>query len=139
MIWLDAEDLAEQGMLSAYSEVLPKLKSYVPDPAVLEEVVDSDLPSYSVRAGSVQHTIYSPAVAGSEDESWARATYYFFLVVNGQLEGLPVKFYAINAGNDLGGMFLSETQFQTARRELPKKSDWPYIPTLEAPWYGQAH
>ena len=24
-----------------------------------------------------------------------------------------------------------------ARRSLPRPEDWPYLPTLEHPWYGQ--
>lgn len=139
MVILDAEDLAEQGMAAAYAELLPRLRSYVRNPLPVEEIIDSDAQSYAVRVGGVIYMIYSPEVLGSEEESWGRATYFFFQVVNLQLKSSPVRFYAINGGNDLGGLFLSEEQAKAAMRTLPRKTDWPYIPTLDPPWYGQQH
>jgi hypothetical protein len=75
----------------------------------------------------------------TESESWGRATFILFSLVNQQLSDAEVSFYAINGGNDLGGMFLTEAQVEKARRSLPLKSDWPYLPTNEAPHYGQFH
>ena len=50
-----------------------------------------------------------------------------FSLVNQQLSDAEVSFYAINGGNDLGGMFLTEAQVEQARRSLPLKSDWPNL------------
>ena len=51
----------------------------------------------------------------------------------------PVKFYALNAGNDLMGIFLTERQAAMARKTIKRRSDWPYLPTMRAPWFGQLH
>jgi hypothetical protein len=36
-------------------------------------------------------------------------------------------------------MFLTQPECEAARRSLPRKDDWPYLPTLEHPSYGQLH
>jgi hypothetical protein len=77
--------------------------------------------------------------AKNEDESWGKATYALFSIVNAQLAGSPYRFYAINGGNDLGGMFLTLEEYEAAKRSLKRKSDWPYLPTDEPPDYGQPH
>ena len=41
-IHLDAEDLAEGGILKAYQSLLPELRRYVPEPAPVHEVIDDD-------------------------------------------------------------------------------------------------
>jgi hypothetical protein len=139
MILLDAEDLAEQGIGKAYVDLAPSLRQYIEHPAELEELIDPNQCSYSVRCSGVEHLVYSPAVPGSERESWGRATYVFFLVVNSQLSRTMVRFYAINGGNELGGMFLTPEQAVSAQAALPRKSDWPYIPELVDPHWGQLH
>lgn len=139
MAILDAEELAEDGIAEAYESLLPQLRQYVRQPAPIEEVIDQDAPRYSVRCGTNEHVIYSPELSESQAESWGRATYALFAVVNDQLAGLNYRFFAINGGNDLGGMFLTPAQAQAARKSLRKKSDWPYLPTDEPPWYGQFH
>ena len=48
-----------------------------------------------------------------------------------------MRFYAVNGGNDLGGLYLTEEEVDAARQALSSKSDWPYIPTLQGPHYGQ--
>jgi hypothetical protein len=140
MILLDAEDLAEQGFAEAYNNLLPELTKYVGQPAVLEEVLDPDLPSYKVRCNGEEYQIYPGNEPRTEEESsWGRATYFFFLIVNKQLSATSVRFYAVNGGNDLGGLFLTSEEAQSAQAALPRKSDWPYLPELSAPWYGQFH
>jgi hypothetical protein len=136
-VHLDAEDLAEQGMAAAYEKLLPQLSQYVAVPTQLEEVIDSDMPRYAIRCKGVEYLIYDPSVPVAA--AWPRATYYFFLIVNEQLAAGDVRFYAINAGNDLGGLFLTTERAQAARLALARKSDWPYIPTLEPPFYGLRH
>lgn len=133
---LDAEALAEAGIAQAYEELGPRLRKYIPEPARIQEKVDNDSPSYSVSALGRDYFIY-----GGDDqrEGWGRATFALFSIVNRQLESSKYRFYAINGGNDLGGMFLTPEEAEKAKKSLPRKEDWPYVPTLEAPWYGQFH
>jgi hypothetical protein len=72
-------------------------------------------------------------------ESWGRATYAFFTIINGQLTDSEYRLYAINSGNDLGGMFLKPIEAQRSTNTLARRNDWPYMPTNEHPWYGQQH
>ncbi|MBL5862078.1 hypothetical protein JBO49_15790 [Serratia fonticola] len=139
IIHLDAEDLAEQGMADAYQQLLPELCKFIEHPAELSEILDTDVPEYKVQCGGQEYLIYSAEEPGTEEVSWARATYFFFLIVNKQLTGTDVQFYAINRGNDLGGLFLSLEQAMSAQGVLPRKADWPYCPELSAPWFGQFH
>jgi hypothetical protein len=138
-IHLDAEDLAETGIREAYESLLPELRKYVPQPARVQELIDNDTPRYSVRCGTKEYAIYGPEQDDENGNSWGRATYAFFSIVNGQLAGSEYRFYAINGGNDLGGMFLTPAQAQAAQDTLPNRRDWPYLPTDEPPWYGQCH
>jgi hypothetical protein len=133
---LDAEALAETGLKTAYEELLPRLKKYVASPAAMSERIDSDAPSYAVSCLGTEYPIYAK---GDQDESWGRATFALFDIVNRQLAKTPYRFFAINGGNDLGGMFLTPAQAEAARKSLPRKQDWPYLPTATKPWYGQYH
>lgn len=139
MVLLDAESLAETGIGEAYEELLPKLVTYVPQPAPLEEVENSEQPSYSVRSQAIEYVVYRPGLSDSEGQAWGRATFAFFDIVNRQLADSTHRFYAINGGNDLGGIFLTEAECDKARQSLPRRTDWPYIPTEEEPWFGQFH
>ena len=136
LIQLDAEDLAETGIAEAYQEFLPELRKYVPEPAKVEELSDHDAPRYSVKCRGREFLIYGP---GDEDESWGRATFAFFTLVNDQLAHSEYRLYAINGGNDLGGMFLTPAQALAAREGLPNKGDWPYLPDNVPPYYGEPH
>jgi len=136
LIHLDAEDLAETGIAEAYQALQPELRKYVPDPAKVEESTDDDAPRYSVACRGREFLIYGP---GDEEESWGRATFAFFTLVNDQLAHSEYRLYAINGGNDLGGMFLTKAQAQAAREGLPNKGDWPYLPDNLPPYYGQPH
>jgi hypothetical protein len=139
-IHLDAEDLAEAGVRDAYERVLPELRKYLSNPAAVEEVIDDATGSYFVRCGKEEYAIGGPKLPDEAGESsWGRATFAFFHIVNGQLVGSDNRFYAINGGNDLGGMFLTAIQARAAQDSLPDARDWPYIPTNEPPWYGQYH
>ena len=139
VIMLDAESLAEAGIKDAYDEVLPRLSQFVPMPIEIWEMIDDQASLYSVYAGSVEYQVSGPNLKDSEGQSWGRATHALFAVVNSQLEPTDERFYAVNGGNDLGGVFLTVAQALGARRSLNRRSDWPYIPTLEHPYYGQAY
>lgn len=105
-------------------------------PAAVSERIDSDSPSYAVSRLGVDYPIYAK---GDHDESWGRATFALFDIVNRQLAKTPYRFFAINGGNDLGGMFLTPAQAEAAKKSLPRKQDWPYLPSENKPWYGQYH
>ena len=136
LIPLDAEALAETGVKAAYEELLPRLKKYVASPAAVSERYDNEAPSYSVACLGTQYPIYAQ---DDGDDSWGRATFAFFDIVNRQLAKTPYRFFAINGGNDLGGMFLTPAQAEAAKKSLPRKQDWPYLPNASKPWYGQYH
>ena len=136
---LDAENLAEQGIAKAYDEVLPELRQHVKNPIAIAESVDAHATRYAVRAAGQEFVIYGPDSPGSEDKSWGTATYVFFKIINDQLTHSNVRYYALNGGNDLFGIFLTPQQAEDAKRSLPKRSDWPYLPNPEWPSYGQYH
>ena len=139
MVFLDAETLAEGAIAEAYTALQPRLQKYVPKPAAVTEDVDVNGDRYAVRFGNREFVIYSPAIDTSEGRSWGRAAHAFFTIVNEQLTASPYRFYAVNGGNDLGGMFLTRDQAEAAAKTLPRKADWPYLPTGDHPWYGQPH
>jgi hypothetical protein len=139
MILLDAEDLAEAGIKRAYDALVPEIKRYNPSCRELQEILDNDAPRYVVRCGGGEHVIYSPELPDDEGQSWGRAAHAFFSIVNGQLTQTEYRLYAINGGNDLGGIFLTQAQCEASRQALPRRQDWPYLPALEHPWYGQYH
>lgn len=139
LIPLDAEDLAEAGIQEAYESLLPELRKYVPRPAEVEEVIDNNVGRYAVKSGTKEFLIYAPDLYDEGGESWGRATVALFTIVNDQLANSQYRFYAINGGNDLGGMFLTPSQAAAAQEALPNKTDWPYFPKDEPNWYGQYH
>ena len=108
LILLDAENLAEGGVKEGYAKVFSALQKHVKTPAVVTEAADHDRPKYSVFSSGIRYEIYGPGVA--EGHSWGNATFALFSIVNRQLSGSTHRFYAINGGNDLGGMFLTEGQ-----------------------------
>ncbi len=85
LIFLDAEDLAEEGISEAYQGLLPYLRRFVDEPAEIKEISDHDLPSYSVSALGSLYEIYAPNLEYREGQSRGRATYAFFKIVNDQL------------------------------------------------------
>lgn len=135
-IHLDAEDLAEGGVVRAYEQLGPQLRRYVARPMAATERHEPNPLRYIVNAGGVEYVI-SDAATG-ESESWGRATHALFDIVNRQLAGSEVGFHAINGGNDLHGMFLTERQAKDARRRL-RRTDWPYLPQSQPPWFGRPH
>src|SRR5215475_10669062 len=100
MVVLDAEDLAEGGILWAYQPVRKILSQYIAEPAEIQEVVDDGKPSYAVRCRREEYVIYSPALPDDDGQNWGRATYAFFKIVNDQLVNSEYRLYAINGGND---------------------------------------
>ncbi len=89
MVILDAEELAEGGIQAAYKDLLPELLKYVKEADEITQVLDDKAPSYSVHHREHEYVIYGPA---NEDESWDKATYALFSIVNTQLAGGPNRF-----------------------------------------------
>lgn len=137
MIMLDAEDLAEGGIKEAYERLLPFLRKYTAQPWDVEEHLDNDAGTYAVTAGGREYVIAGPNI--DEHDGWGLATAALFNIVNMQLKQADHRLYAINSGNELGGMFLTATEATAAQRALPRKPDWPYLPADEPPWFGQFH
>jgi hypothetical protein len=103
------------------------------------EIPHSDRRFATSSNDSSAQRIFPSPLGGDEHESWGVATATLFEIVNRQLVAAPVKFYALNSGNDLTGIFLTEQQAEAARKALKHRSDWPYLPTMHAPWFGQYH
>jgi hypothetical protein len=139
LVFLDAETLAEGGIAEAYESLRPKLLHYQPQPAAITENKDRYGDHYAVRFREREFRIHGPEIDNSEGQGWGRASHAFFTIINEQLAGSEYRFYAIGAANDLSGMFLTPAQAEAARKALPHKDDWPYLPTDEPPWYGQPH
>lgn len=132
LVHLDAEELAEGGILRAYTALSPRLQRHAASPLIpVTEEMDNDLPCYIVHADGRSYRIYSGD--DPHGESWERATVAFFDIVNDNLNGAAVRFYALYRGNDLSGMFLTQEQYAVARRVLRRASDWPWLPVDDAP------
>jgi hypothetical protein len=138
IILLDAENLAEGGIGSAYAQLQQELQRHgaTPEP-IVEEFDHVRGGRYVVRCGGEVFVAYDDDVTA--DDCWGQATYIFFAIVNRQLSASTHRFYAINGGNELAGFFLTPAQAAQACRSLTSKADWPYIPSPEPPWFGQPH
>ena len=124
-IHLDAEALAEGGIAEAYESLLPRLRKFVINPLGIVEDLDDDSASYSVRCGESAFEVYSPDLDNEAGSSWGRATVALFSIVNEQLRNSSHRFYAINGGNDLFGIFLTPAEAAAAQTSLPHRRDWP--------------
>ena len=96
LILLDAENLAEAGILEAYESLLPELRKYVPQPAQVEELIDNDVGRYAIKSETREFVIHAPDLDDKGGESWGRATVAFFTIINDQLAHSQYRFYAIN-------------------------------------------
>jgi len=135
LVHLDAENLAEQGILSAYQKLTPRLQQYISSsPLEVSEESNNELASYIIHANGKQYVIVEEG--GQTQDCWERATVAFFEIVNANLKESAFKFYALYGGNDLSGMFLSEEQYVAACRALKKRSNLPWLPINEPPHYG---
>jgi hypothetical protein len=134
VVHLDAEDLAEQGIKTAYVELMPALLRHSKAPIEISEEIDADAGSYTVVANGSRHEIWAPAL--NSEDGWARAAVTLFSIVNANLDQSSVKFYALYGGNDLSGVFLTSEQYALARKTIKNPSYWPYLPVMEPPHYG---
>jgi hypothetical protein len=91
LILLDAERLAEQGIADAYQLLLPTLREHVARPAEVREILDADLPAYTIQCNGEEYIVYSAADPGTEVQSWGRATFFLFLLL---MNSLKVPIYS---------------------------------------------
>lgn len=136
MLFFDAENLAEQGMANAYEEIKVEFRKRSIELSSIEEIIDNKNGTYHIAHDGKTYCIYADI---SDRNSWANATVALFDIVNSQLKETDVRLYAINGGNDLGGLILTESECAKAREQLENKSDWPYIPEHGDEWVGQPH
>jgi hypothetical protein len=136
VVLLDAEELAEEGILEAYQQLHPQLRRYAASEVDIAEEVDEDGATYTVFAAGKRYDIYGKGV---EEDAWIRATIAFFDIVNTSLAQASHRFYALYGGNDLAGIFLTEEQFQLARQRIGRRVDCPWVPVNQAPHYGFPH
>lgn len=135
MIVLDAEELAEGGVGQRYAEIRTVLMRSGISLEPISEALDPARGTYAVTFGADRYPIYDGS--GNGDEAWGLATFALFDIVNRQLSKTQYRFYAISAGNELGGMLLTPEQALASRGALPERRDWPYLPTRDGPWFGQ--
>lgn len=136
---LDAEALAEGGIGDAYAALGAELRRYIERPIDVTERIDDDQPSYTIAWGANKFLVYGSAIDGSERQSWGRAAFILFKLVNDQMSTSKYRLYALNGGNDLFGVFLTNAEANAARVLLANRKDWPYLPRLRPPWFGQYH
>lgn len=74
---LDAEDLAEGGIGQAYQSVRESLSHYVAEPAEIQEVIDDNKPSYTVKCRGQEYPVYAPALLDDEGQSWEEQPMHF--------------------------------------------------------------
>jgi len=142
-IHLDAENLAEGGIGEAYANLKSSMRSHGVEPVGIEEIREPLSLHYLIRALGREFVIYdklSDVTEESNSDIWLRSAVVLFEIVNSQLDKSKVRFYALNSGNDLMGVFLTPADAQEARNSLPKRTDWPYLPDgNDAEWGGQYH
>ncbi|NVJ59492.1 MAG: hypothetical protein HWE27_03835 [Gammaproteobacteria bacterium] len=134
---LDAENLGELGISEAYERLIPELSKYIEKPEPIKEIINSSLPKYEVLISGIKYKVYDQST--SQLDSYVNAQYIFFKIVNIQLKDTKYKFYALYGWNDLQGIFLTQEEYEHIINSIKKKSEWPYLPTLREPHYGQAH
>ena len=133
LVLLDAWELAEGGILEAYEQLHPQLRQHEAAEIEIAEDIDDDNGAYTVFADGTRYDIYGADVKG---DAWTLATIAFFEIVNAALAHASHRFYALYAGNDLAGIFLTEDQFRIARERIARRADWPWTPVNRAPDFG---
>jgi hypothetical protein len=133
VVLLDAEELAEEGILEAYQQLHPQLRQYGASEPDIAEEADPDEATYTVFADGKRYDIYGKEV---EEDAWILATIAFFDIVNASLAHTGHRFYALYGGNDLAGIFLTEAQFELARQSIARPAHRPWVPVDQPPHYG---
>ncbi len=140
LIILDAETLAEGGILDALERLRPHLELRGAVISSLSEV-QNDGETYIVEVNGARYDVYSPAeLAGDPYLSWGLASETLFRIVNNLLaDTSDDRFFALNGGNDLSGFFLPPAVVPHFAAAGTSKRDLPYFPTRQPPWFGMGH
>ena len=133
VVLLDAQDLAEGGILEAYEQLHPQLRQHEASEIDVAEEFDEEAATYAVLADGKRYDIRGN---DAEGDPWVLATIAFFEIVNASLPHASHRFYALYGGKDLAGIFLTGEQFEMARQSTARHSDWPWTPVNRAPDYG---
>lgn len=134
VVSLDAERLAEGGMIEVYDEIEPVIVSHGGRPDTLQAHNDAKTDRYSIAHRGITYPVSGGDI--SVAQGWGNAAAVFFEIVNRQMEGSEYRFYALNHGNDLQGVFLTDKQYAAARAFHRRGADTPFRPTREAPMFG---
>ncbi len=134
---LDAENLAEGGVGGAYARLAGHMRELGVEPDSIEEEDDGE--RYVERALGREYVVHDEASDDPDAEPWGMGTFAPFDAVNRQLAGGTHLLYAVNGGNELMGIFLTPAAVERARAVLPRRADWPYLPTDDPEWGGMAH
>ncbi|MBS0207387.1 MAG: hypothetical protein JSS27_00400 [Planctomycetes bacterium] len=132
---LDAECLAENGIVDAYNNLLPSLQQFVSQPTTITEVDDER--GYSVKYRDKTFQVYD--AINESVHTWGAATFAFFAIVNDQLTTSDHRLYAVLGGEFLSAVFLTSAQAEAATATLRNRVEWPYLPTQVPPYFGQYH
>jgi hypothetical protein len=133
VVLLDAEELAEGGILEAYEQLHPQLRQYEAIEIDIAEEIDDDGSAYTVFADGKRYDIHGE---GATEDAWVLATIAFFEIVNAALAQASHRFYALYGGNDLAGVFLTAQQYEAAWNSIAQPAHRPWIPLHRAPDFG---
>ncbi|NOX72543.1 MAG: hypothetical protein GXP03_02575 [Alphaproteobacteria bacterium] len=135
-VLLDAETLAEDGLIDAILEIGSQLRHRGVSIRSIS-VIENDGSNYTIEVNGTTYTAYT---SEQVDDSWRFATETFFRIVDDLLPaGSNDRFYALYSGNDLSGFFLPPEVIPFFAEAGMDKSELPYLPSREAPWYGMEH
>jgi hypothetical protein len=140
----DAEELAEGGILGFLETIAPFLATQgVTVPEIQEDLAEDH---YHLNLANSDLEIYGPEDVAREATEpgrvWAIATVRTFELVNRLLAATESqeRLYAVNGGNDLFGMFLTQAQFSEITSYAGSAARGaPYEVHDDPPWYGDRH
>lgn len=134
---LDAERLAELGIVEVYDEIEPVIASHGGKPDSLREIIDKDSGHYAIEHRGIVYLVSGGAI--DQYQGWGNAAAVFFEIVNRQMAGSRYRLYALGHGNDMVGVFLTNEQFARAVALYANTKNAPFVPTRDAPWFGLPH
>lgn len=134
---LDAERLAELGMIEVYDEIEPVITSLGGKPDSFREIADPDTGAYAIEHRGTIHAVSGGNIDPYQGQGNAAAL--FFEIVNRSMAGTKHRLYALGHGNDMQGVFLTKPQFDLAVRLYKDTKNAPFVPTRNPPSFGMPH
>lgn len=128
----DAEDLAEGGVAEFLAGLATPLQALGAAFGSVAEGIFDDSRGQTVIVDGVEETIWT-ADEAKAGEVWSISTVRTYALVNARLAaaGSPERLYAVNGGNDLQAVFLTERLATALAKELEPR-DRPYLPTEDS-------